>query len=553
MKKLFLLCFLLLAVPAEAAVYWASTTGNGATCGTTGTGDPGSGYTTLAKGVTCLAAGDTLNLKGGTYPDSNRIVTNSGSSFSNPITIKSAPGEVVTFTGTLPIDVYSGSFSYVIIDGSNGNTTPCSTGACTTNIIFDGALGGSNITTNLAHHIRWKGVEIKNMTVSGFQTNGIGHELINSRVHNNGTVTISGTPQDHGMYLGAQDSIIDGNDIYSNCGAGIQAYSGTNMSANNNLILRNNLIRTNGTCGSMHAIIVAAGTGMKIYTNVVYSNNGAGITVYNIGANGTVVYNNTVYGNAQAGLWLFPGPAATGTVWRNNISANNAGSNIDWSAGSVTSSNNLCSGAATGCNLVETATTTFTNPGSGDFTLKTSPVSIAVNAGATNIAPGVNIAACSGGVTVNCYNGALPDLGALETGSPGVGGGPPTLTPNLTSVAAGQVIQVTVDDDDTNERTESTGDWVGIYSSTTGIQQDWFYMNGTKVAPTVAISDAVITFTAPATAGAYEFRFYQNGSSLEADRLATTAFTVTAPGIVIKFAISALKIGPSVTMKIGTP
>ncbi len=78
-------------------------------------------------------------------------------------------------------------------------------------------------------------------------------------------------------------------------------------------------------------------------------------------------------------------------------------------------------------------------------------------------------------------------------------------------------------------------------------------MNGSKSAPSVPISDAVINFTAPSTVGTYEFRFYQNGSNFEVDRLATAPFTVIAPGIVMKFVVSAIKIGPSVTWKIGTP
>jgi hypothetical protein len=221
--------------------------------------------------------------------------------------------------------------------------------------------------------------------------------------------------------------------------------------------------------------------------------------------------------------------------------------------------NNFCPTLASGCS--QSGNPLFVDPASGNFNLQAG--STAIDAGTANIAPGITIPACSGGTITGCYNGKAPDIGALETGVPTASGGPPTLTPNLTSVAPGAPILVTVDDDDVNERVEDPGDWVGIFvpgvvipvggDPNLNLSLDWFWMNGSKSAPSTAISDAVIAFTAPSTPGSYEFRFYRNGSNVEADRLATAPFTVVAPGIVMKFVVSSIKIGPSVTWKIGTP
>jgi hypothetical protein len=408
---LFLLALLLVPAWAEATTYWASTTGSGATCGTTGTSDPGSGYTTLVKGLTCVSAGDTLRLKGGIYSDNNGVMTNSGTDLgAGAITIRNATGETVRFSGNHPIEFYSAATHHVIVDGSDGNSTPCSIGDCTTRIIYDGTLGAGGVVTNLASYIRWKGVEIRNTSENGWQpgtafpatTAATGMELINSRVHHNGT-DLGGTPQHHGIYNNGRDAIIDGNDIYSNCGAGVHAYTATAgyETINQNLIVRNNRVRLNGVCNSSIGILFTAGSNIRVYNNIVHDNNGDGIRPYNtFPPDGAVIYSNTVYQNTGTGLYLFPGPAATGTVWRNNITLNNT-PNIDFSAGTVTQSNNLSTGAPTNI---------FTDPFGSNFTLKTG--SAAIDAGFTIGTP-YNVS-IDGSARPQSLGG-IYDIGAYET------------------------------------------------------------------------------------------------------------------------------------------
>ena len=55
-------------------------------------------------------------------------------------------------------------------------------------------------------------------------------------------------------------------------------------------------------------------------------------------------------------------------------------------------------------------------------------------------------------------------------------------------------------------------DWVGLYDAaaadTAFIQ--WIYLNGTKTAPTSGLANASLQFTAPATPGTYDVRFFVN-------------------------------------------
>ncbi len=58
----------------------------------------------------------------------------------------------------------------------------------------------------------------------------------------------------------------------------------------------------------------------------------------------------------------------------------------------------------------------------------------------------------------------------------------------------------------------SSTDWVALYpaAAADGSYLDWRYLNGATVAPSAGLTEASVTFTMPATPGAYEFRFFAN-------------------------------------------
>ena len=99
----------------------------------------------------------------------------------------------------------------------------------------------------------------------------------------------------------------------------------------------------------------------------------------------------------------------------------------------------------------------------------------------------------------------------------------PTVTAGPVTVAPGGTITVTVTNGPGNVR-----DWVGLYTVTGADSPSitWFYLNGAWTAPTQALTEATLVFTAPTTPGTYQFRFFANGGYT---RLATSATITVAP------------------------
>jgi len=104
--------------------------------------------------------------------------------------------------------------------------------------------------------------------------------------------------------------------------------------------------------------------------------------------------------------------------------------------------------------------------------------------------------------------------------------GGPSLTVNGSSaaitVAPGATVTVGVQNGPGNR-----ADWIGLYPAGalcgTNPWLDWFYLNGTKAYPSSGLQSATVAFVMPATAGAYEFRFFLNDTCT---KLATSS-TVT--------------------------
>ena len=100
----------------------------------------------------------------------------------------------------------------------------------------------------------------------------------------------------------------------------------------------------------------------------------------------------------------------------------------------------------------------------------------------------------------------------------------PAVTVNNASVQPGGVINFTVSGGPGNAT-----DWVGLYQTSgadAGGQIQWKYLNGQNVAPATGMSSATLQFTAPASPGTYNIRFFaSNGYT----KLATSATITVAP------------------------
>ena len=326
---------------ATAATYYVATAGNNANSGT-----QAQPFRTIAKGLTVLQAGDTLYLRGGPYTeniDSNEQTIPSGTSWSNAITIAAYPGETVILNGhinfvTSPCG--SGSIAYLIFD----------------RLIIDatGHFGGVGGCGDNAHHIRYQNGELKNSRGSGMLGIGTGSEIINMKVHHNGSSWL-----DHGIYWCESDTIIRDSEFYENTGYGIHLYGGDRCG--NNVKIYNNRIYNNHYAG----VTLNHGTNILFYNNLVYNHTQPDGWALQIdrGTTNAQVYNNTLHNNLNGvQVWR-----VTNTIVKNNILSQSG--NISDSSTGLVQSNNL------------TTDPKFVNASANDFTLQA--MSPAIDAGTT--------------------------------------------------------------------------------------------------------------------------------------------------------------------------
>jgi hypothetical protein len=284
MKRVTLLVVLwlvLLPSLARSTTWYVATGGNNSNPGTIG-----SPFLTIAKGLSVMAAGDILYIRGGTYTatiDSSVQAPPSGSSFANAPLIAGYPGETVILrpqSNRAGIGIADGVTHHVIFD----------------NFVIDGtdSSGAEMVTLIDAHHIRIQNSEVKNGIAQGMSSYGVGHhnEFINIEVHHNGTDFFH-----QGIYIKNPDNLVDGCYFHDNVAFGVQVFTSGSGYNNSRNIIRNNRIANNGITNGGSGITVWEGEDIQIYNNVVWGN-GTGISLGRT-LNNTQVYHNTVYNNGD--------------------------------------------------------------------------------------------------------------------------------------------------------------------------------------------------------------------------------------------------------------
>jgi len=364
----FLCLFLGLLSPqlCAAATYYVATNGNNSNPGTIG-----SPFLTIAKGLSVLAAGDTLYIRAGTYAEYIDNNVPSGTSFTNAVTVSGFPSEVVTIrpnSGNDHVINFNGSGpSYIIFN----------------NLVIDATNAGHNgmKLQGGPNHIRVQNCEFKNAVESGILlTDGSGfNEFINVNSHNNGQIGYAPPVAAYGMYIATANNLVDRCSIHDNVGYGIHTYSATGGA--DNITIRNTRIYNNGRNTSNYVFGVLVGPGGVAYNNLIYGNQ-RGLQVFT--GSGSA-YNNTIYNNINEAIQVYGSASLTYT---NNIIYSN-GSTLN---GSGSSSNNLLTNP------------NFVNAGSGDFHLQ---------AGSPAIDAGVTLSLFSTDFDGNTRVGPY-DIGALE-------------------------------------------------------------------------------------------------------------------------------------------
>jgi hypothetical protein len=318
-------------------------------------------FLTVTKGVSVLAAGDTLFVRTGAYDEALINNVPSGASWTNKVRIAAYNGELVSLApsfGPEYVVLFSGNQQYVEFDGISMDGTTAIYGA----VKIEGWANAN------PHHIRMQNAEVKASLardtqgiVLDAQKAGIigGNEFINVKIH-----AVGGLDFSHGIYIKSSDNLVEKCDIYDFPGGGVHIYNASYPMNGN--IVRGNVVHDGRrtAAGQRHwGIIVADGAvGNQVYNNVVYGipTEGASsagiITLYN--QRDTAIYNNTVYGNAGKGIEIAH-VSATGTSVKNNISYNNAGGDFS----------DLGTGTVQQTNLFGTDPQ-FVNPASHDFKLQ---------------------------------------------------------------------------------------------------------------------------------------------------------------------------------------
>jgi hypothetical protein len=397
--------------PTAGVVYYVALTGTNTTCAAASTITTPA--RTFAFAVACLAPGDTLYIRAGTWTEQLNLGTLAGTP-GNYKTIAGYPSERPCLTaksGPVGSAVYTyGTINYVVlrnlkIDGLCDGTTIA-------NLAAQYGMTISNQGTP-PHHLLIDNVEISNWRYNGILIGGGANNITiqNSQIHDMQTVYNGSACSDppnaatsqgrwYGLYIhDTTNVLIQNTEIYRNPGGGIQAYPGPNAG----LVITNNYVHDNNMCnpnGGFGGILLQGSNTSPIIARNLIVNNGSDFrsgAATGIMVNGTTtgaqLYNNTVYGNGGSnggyGIELGNnGSAPTGTIITNNHVVGNVTGQIHSTAGSSTQTTNRTTVTITDCTV---STSNFVH-----------------KAGSSCLNAGTAISGFP-------FNGAAPDQGRYET------------------------------------------------------------------------------------------------------------------------------------------
>ena len=296
---------------ASAATYYVAKKGNNAnTCAQAqSTATP---KLTIASGLTCVRANDTLYIRNGTYTetiDSNEQTIPTGTSWANAPIISSYPGETATLqvsSAEAIINLPHAYIQYVSFENLVLN------GLDSTNLII--SVGSSG-----AHHVQFKNIEAMHAAHHIGQIQGHHHIFSGGKFHHTGNEALWPKPKNHyGFYVTGSDMLFENFEMYS-----IDDYAIHNGNAippyPNRNIYRN--IRIHDVAHrtvSYAAMTIWSGDSHLIYNCVIYNSGSQGIQISGPTVANARVYNNTLYGITYDGIQIGTF-GATDTIVKNNI------------------------------------------------------------------------------------------------------------------------------------------------------------------------------------------------------------------------------------------
>jgi parallel beta-helix repeat protein len=255
--------FLLFSGITFATTYYVAPGGNDNNPGT-----QLSPFATIQKGANVAVAGDTVNIKPGTYVGAK--FGTSGTAVL-PITFHAEPGAIVTSPGSLNTNhdnLWIRDASYVILDGFESHSAPRS-GIAVQAEPDDEALGIVLKNNNCHNNTRW----------------GIFTAYAKGILIQNNQTSYSGI--EHGIYVSnsSDDPVITGNVSHHNHASGIQINADPALPGDgiiSNAIMDSNIIYENGSGGGS-AINLASVISSRISNNLLYDNHAGGIAGWDDG------------------------------------------------------------------------------------------------------------------------------------------------------------------------------------------------------------------------------------------------------------------------------
>ena len=315
------------STPPPSNIYYVDNSGSPACSDVPSFGTEAHPWCTVQYGVGRITGGATLYVKNGTYNEAFTIHGPAGTSAAHTI-ISAYPGHApilrgsgfgsgrMKITGTSYIDfsgfIITNNNQGLYIDDDAGTGTPPNHITVTDVTVHDVGQEGIAIrgdTTN----ILLNRVTVYNTGRNGTSSNGEGIYIGGGNAPDNtNAVTVQNSvihdTQDEGIELkpGTHDCIVEGNTLYNNLAPGSSYSSGGgaieinnpsgNYGSNPNHVIRGNIIRDIGFTSGITKYGIRAGTGAKVYNNVLYNINSNYNAVQCNDANDypRIIYHNTV-------------------------------------------------------------------------------------------------------------------------------------------------------------------------------------------------------------------------------------------------------------------
>ncbi|MBK7862718.1 MAG: DUF1565 domain-containing protein [Archangiaceae bacterium] len=273
-----------------AGALYVATTGSDSAPGT-----QAQPFRTVDKGLSSVAPGQTLYIRGGTYVEN--VSGSLAGSATHPITVRNYPGERPVISGLLWLNAPD----YVTIDGINV-TWNSSNSASQHMVKMSGGRDWALINSEL-----WGARSFAGLLISGGAQN---FRVAYNSIHD--TQPSPATNQDHLIYANQVDGgIIERNLLYNSAnGRGVKIGNvGGSTGLPRNLVVRYNTFYNN--LGPSNLQVSYSANGCQVYRNIMVKSSAQNVTAFSLTGTGNEAHDNV--GFESSGVVDTSSPGLTGS------------------------------------------------------------------------------------------------------------------------------------------------------------------------------------------------------------------------------------------------